>query len=119
MKNSENIIGNSFELEGIEVARNDFSNAMNWHEANKACASLGYEWRLPTKEELDLIYENSKSIGGFEEGSVYWSSTEVDEDHAWFQYFGEGRKAVDHRFSKNEEFLVRAVKTLYELEIGG
>jgi len=119
MKNSEEIIGNSFELESIEVARHDFPNPMNWHDANKACAHLGNEWRLPTKDELDLIYENSGSIGGFEEGNLYWSSTEVDENHAWFQYFGEGRKATDYKLTKNEEFLVRAVRTLYTYEIGG
>ncbi len=119
MKNKEEIIGNSYELESIEVARHDFPNEMNWDDANKACASLGYEWRLPTIDELDLVYENSDVIGGFEDGNLYWSSTEVDDDHAWFQYFGEGPKAIDHRFPKNWEFKVRAVRTLYELEIGG
>ena len=31
---------------------------MNWDDAMKACADLGDGWRLPTKDELNLLYEN-------------------------------------------------------------
>ena len=35
---------------------------MNWNEANSACLGLGNGWRLPTKDELNLICENYKKI---------------------------------------------------------
>ena len=31
---------------------------MNWHDANKACNALGKGWRLPTKDELNTLYQN-------------------------------------------------------------
>ena len=41
----------------------------------KACAALGGGWRLPTKDELNILYENKDKIGGFASNN-YWSSTE-------------------------------------------
>ena len=38
---------------------------MNWEDAKKACADLGDGWRLPTKDELNILYENKAKIGGF------------------------------------------------------
>ena len=50
----------------------------------------GYgDWYLPSIDELDLMYTNLHSVGlgGFVHWS-YWSSTEIDLDTAWRQYFG-------------------------------
>lgn len=37
---------------------------MNWEDAQTECALLGEGWRLPTKAELLLMYENKDVIGG-------------------------------------------------------
>ena len=50
---------------------------MNWNEAKEACAKVGGGWRLPTKDELNILYENMDKIGGFSD-EKYWSSTEGD-----------------------------------------
>jgi len=50
---------------------------MNWNEAKEACAKVGDGWRLPTKDELNILYENMDKIGGFTD-EEYWSSTEGD-----------------------------------------
>jgi hypothetical protein len=48
----------------FEVAEKDMDGKMNWTDATAACKALGNGWRLPTKEELLLMFEKSESIGG-------------------------------------------------------
>ena len=46
------------------------------------------DWFLPSKEELNAMYEqlHKKGVGGFA-NSYYWSSSELLESLAWGQYF--------------------------------
>ena len=81
---------------------------MNWDKAKKACANLGDSWRLPTKDELNLIYENKNVVGGFA-NSYYWSSTEGDINYAWNQSFGKG---FQNYLSRTNTYYVRAVRAL-------
>ena len=81
---------------------------MTWEEAKGACASLGEGWRLPTRVELLLMYENKDVVGGFANAN-YWSSTEDNNYNAWKQYFYDG---LQNYFSKDNKSSVRAVKTI-------
>lgn len=73
------------------------------------------DWYLPSKFELDLLYDNKAMIdvtalanGGAAFGTdYYWSSTEDDSSHAWRQYFG---NAYQHDSVKYFECDVRAVR---------
>jgi len=56
----------------LEVMTEDLGE-MSWEDAKKACADLGDGWRLPTRVELNLLYQNKESIGGFD-NYEYWSS---------------------------------------------
>ena len=76
-------------ISGLEVSDN--LGYMNWDDAIIACKKLGTGWRLPTKDELNMLYENKEEIGGFANG-YYWSSTELDSNLAWRQYFGLGNQ---------------------------
>jgi hypothetical protein len=69
------IIGKTTKIGNIEIAEKDFPTTLTWEEAEKACSDLGEGWRLPTIEELKLIFENKNLINGIHEGS-YWSSSE-------------------------------------------
>ena len=91
----------------LEVATNDFPSSLNFQDAKKACEALGNGWRLPNKEELNILYENMYEIGGFAE-SYYWSSTEVDDDIACYQMFTSGSQYSNR---KNIALSVRAVRT--------
>jgi hypothetical protein len=81
---------------------------VNWYQANAYCSNLrqgGYsDWRLPTIDELQAIYDPSVDIPGQDsdgeavtwhvKGNVKllngaeWSSTQFTDGAAWFFYFG-------------------------------
>ena len=66
-----------------------------------------YDWYLPSKDELNQLYLNKGSIGGFA-SSLYWSSTEYGDYGAWRQSFYDGKR---DGYGKGSEFSVRAVRT--------
>jgi hypothetical protein len=49
----------------LDVMMHDVS-FFNSKQAEVACAKLGSGWRLPNEAELNLIYEQSNSLGTFE-----------------------------------------------------
>lgn len=103
------IIGKSIKFQNLEIAEHDFKNRMNWDDATKVCSRLGDGWRLPTKDELNLIYQNQSKIGKF---SIYyyWTSLESDDGYgAWFQGFVLG---IQGDTKKNAKYFVRAVRSL-------
>lgn len=52
-------------------------------------SSDGYnDFQLPTKSDLACLYGSKGLIGGFTTGDIYWTSTEVDYNHAWGLEFG-------------------------------
>ena len=79
---------------------------MNWDDAMKACADLGDGWRLPTRLELLLMYNNQDELGGFAD-NFYWSSTEFDSNLAWAQNFDVGGQYYN---IKSNYLYVRAVR---------
>ena len=89
----------------LEVMTEDLGE-MRWDAAKKACADIGDGWRLPTKDELNILYENKDKIGGF--ANYYWSSTESDSNTAWFQDFDEGYQGYGDKASLTS--YVRAVR---------
>ena len=89
---------------GLEVSDN--LEIMSWHEAKIACKKLGTGWRLSTKDELNMLYENREEIGDFA-GTLYWSSTELDNPSAWVQNFFNGYQYFSNKFNL---YYVRAVR---------
>jgi hypothetical protein len=81
-----------------------------WKDAKKACADLGDGWRLPTKDELNILYENRYKIGGFGSSGGYWSSTAVGNDDAWLQDFSTGYQMDGFHPHSPIELYVRAVR---------
>lgn len=96
----------------LEAASSDLDGSMNWNDAMSAARSFrfgGYsDWRLPTKDELNLMYENlhKRGIGGLE-SAFYWSSSEDVSSHAWGLAFSLG---LQGRVGKNFDRRVRAVR---------
>lgn len=74
------------------------------------------DWYLPSKDELNLLYQNKSmiDIAAIENGGSafiedwYWSSTEGNASGlAWRQYFGDGST---YDFGKSAEYSVRAIR---------
>lgn len=90
----------SGEEHGLVCSVNDLGTGSTWGNAAAACAAFSTteNWRLPTKDELNKIYTNKTLIsttavsnsGSEFSSSAYWSSTEVDTDNAYIQYFNDG-----------------------------
>lgn len=66
------------------------------------------DWFLPSKDELDLMYQKLKknNLGGFSEGD-YWSSSERYANFAWAQGFSSGGQASYDRLN---DYRVRPVR---------
>lgn len=112
-QDAKEIIGKPIKIGNLLVAEKNFTNEMNWDDANKACAALGDGWRLPTQIELNILYQNQDKIGGFKSGissDFFWSSTLYSNNMPGYQFFGNG----EVRRTNKEDFkyiYVRAVKT--------
>ena len=78
--------------------------------AAQLCADLvlgGYsDWYLPSKDELNKLYQNRVAVGGFV-SAYYWSSTESSSGNAWLQYFVNG---AQYNPNKNSTRYVRAIR---------
>ena len=107
--NSDSIIGRPIKIGNIEIAQHDFPEYKNWDDSKKACADLGNGWRLPTKDELNLMYENKDNIRTKIKNGFYWSSTEYDSFYSWYFYFGLGYTNFGHQY---DTYYVRAVRSL-------
>ena len=99
------------------------SNVLKTDDSSPYAASICKEynggghtdWYLPSKRELDLMYINKAIIiatataNGGTDLSPFWylSSTEVDNDSVWKQYFRNGILSMVY---KNLTYNVRAVR---------
>ena len=105
------IIGTTYKLDSIEIAQYDLPTEVTWYNAKRECKELGWGWRLPTKNELEEMYNNKDLIGNFV-NTNYWSSTEHNSDYAWMQVFTHKLIAIS---PKEGHINARAVKTIKKL----
>ena len=106
---SASILGDPIKVGNLLVAQNDFPNQMKRTDAKKACASLGPGWRLPTRDELNILDQNKDKVGGFASDSYWISSGEFGAVSAWHQNFVYGL-LLEFFEGKRPRFSVRAVR---------
>jgi hypothetical protein len=103
-------------LHGLIAETIDQSASSNWYDAqniisinsNHSTAGRLYtDWRLPTRNELNLLYLQRTTVGGFA-SAYYWSSSENDFFHAWYQDFVNGPQTNDAKIYPNYVRAVRA-----------
>ena len=123
-QNAKEIIGEPIKIGNLMVAEYDFPEAMNWYDAKKSCSTLGKGWRLPTKSELNILYNNRRKMGNVSDWEGYWTSSavpsrlwdpkwtaaEIGDGIAWRQYFTSGIQG--YASISNDKCVVRAVKLL-------
>jgi len=87
--------------------------------AARICADLTLgeydDWFLPSKDELNLMYDNIGQGNVLELGNVgnfsntyYWSSTEFDNNFAWSQNFFNGNQYDRYKYYPTSVRAVRA-----------
>jgi hypothetical protein len=122
-------ITNNISGERLQVAPNDFGDRYKLYDAVKACDKLGSGWRLPTIEELRIMYKelHIKKKGMFKEYS-YLGITKADIVEASVFDFKDGdeyeyihssygylvRPIRDYRFQKQFPMEARSQKPVLE-----
>jgi hypothetical protein len=80
---------------------------MTWKAAIEYEAKLdahGHkDWRVPTKSELNVLFNNRAAIGGFDESGSdpagwYWSCSQNTNYNAWDQRFSDGDQYDRNKF---------------------
>ena len=101
---------------GLAAQPNDEASAMNWSDAMAAAQAHNALpcptdilrtpncWHLPTKLEIEYLFEQQTVMGGFA-NNRYWSATEAVGPVAWNVYFFGNTSD----FEKSNLYLVRAV----------
>ena len=106
--------GGQFKECSAELGSYSWSNAIT--------AALNYQgggftnWRLPDKDELNLMYQNlcrNSNVGAFATSSTnvssaYWSSSEYNSSYAWFQLFSNGIRYYTYSYSITVASVARA-----------
>ncbi len=97
---------------GLVAATRDLPGEYEWQGAKDAGERFvdgGFsDWYLPGKWELNKLYLQKSAVGGFSD-NVYWSSTEVNANYAWYQGFGSGVQK-NYGYDKTTTFRVRPVR---------
>jgi len=90
---------------------------VTWSSAKSMCESSivgGYtDWRLPTKDELMILYNNKEKIGGFDDtytGSYWSSSLTSSGSYTYYIDFYDGN--IYTAYSTSNLFNVRAVRSI-------
>ncbi|MCQ2077534.1 MAG: carboxypeptidase regulatory-like domain-containing protein [Bacteroidaceae bacterium] len=121
IKSFTTLVGEYVILEesNLMVQSRDLGEA-DWSSANAMCKTSvvgGFsDWRLPTRAELMILYNNREHIGGFTTG-YYWTSELYAHgdgyDYAYdFYYYVNFYSGDVGRLKKDcEKFCVRAVRT--------
>ena len=67
------------------------------------------DWFLPSKDELNLLYEvlQLNGLGNFSK-NAYWSSSEYNQNNAWLQYFYSG---YDYCYVRSNRHSIRAIRS--------
>jgi hypothetical protein len=97
-----------------KIAHRKDAGPMPWKDAIKIQEQLGEGWRLPTLDELELLYrtigQGATNRGQFVD-DLYWSATPYDAYQARLLRFSDGN--TSYHYNKNGEyrkFRVRAIR---------
>jgi hypothetical protein len=89
----------------------DLEGLYTWAGATTAAAAQTFgghtDWRVPTLEELNMLYRAREAVGGFQR-DWYWSSSETYSSDARVQNFSNGVQGVN---SKSGSSRVRCVRS--------
>jgi hypothetical protein len=103
-------------LHGLIAETIDQSTNSNWYDAqniisinlnHSTAGQLYTDWRLPTRNELNLLYSQRTTFGGFPSFD-YWSSTEANSGSARIQNLATGAQDSLAMYNSSRVRAVRA-----------
>src|SRR5579863_2979613 len=81
----------------------DVARMMDFNEAAACASNLNVhchnDWRVPTKAELNVLFNNRAAIGGFDSSAdgLYWSATpSIAKGMGWEQRFRDGYQNINY-----------------------
>ena len=109
---------NSDGTHGLVVAMQD-QGTSNWYEADDLLSNASNhdtngakfkDWRLPTKRELNLIFNvlNNGNGANLNADHDFWSSIALQTSRGWYKDFGTGNWAYSTSWS--DPYYIRAVR---------
>lgn len=106
------IIGKIIKIGNLEVAQYDFPQKMKWRDVYAELSKLGKDWRIPTMNELKILFQNKDKIKGFSSYG-YWSSTTSGSYSIFGVDFNNGNWGDYHMYSILGLRAIRTDKTVY------
>ena len=100
-------------LPGINfyISVEDEFGFLTWHDAQRICSMKGTGWRLPTLDELKMMYlmqRQIKNLNGLNNNFKYWSSEEKNKRNAYYFDMRDGDDDDDDKADADK--CVRCVK---------
>jgi hypothetical protein len=93
-----------------------FNEAAQYAKDLNAAKTLGHDdWRVPTKAELNVLFENREkgalkgtfNVTGSNPSGWYWSGTPYGGGNAYSQRFSDGLQDINYRFFDSSVRCVR------------
>lgn len=104
---------------GLVAANQDQYTSVTWYNAHDELNIPGrhdtegakyFDWRLPTKWELNEMFSQRSVIGGFAADAAYCSSTEFDRSRVYIQFFHVSDRLSFGIVNKDDNNRVRAIR---------
>lgn len=95
----------------LEVAISDVPKKLNLNQTMEECKKLNDGWRLPTRDELEIVYRDihKKNQGNFNKKGIYWTSSKSPDDWVLTLSFSDGKSNIDVEDSLNKVRFVRNI----------
>jgi hypothetical protein len=101
---------NSVKIGNLEVMAEDDGREYSLIEAINFCEALGEGWRLPTKDEWNILYENHSKLEPNGWLWDYWTSSIDDNESPWYFNSQKGTAHIGDLWLDTHQ--VRAVRDL-------
>jgi hypothetical protein len=108
-------------IDDLEIMKNDIELSMHLPDAETLALAKGDGWRVPTINELNILYKNRVKIGGFSldrniDETTYMSTTEENNDGGIYRLikvidFSDGRISWGY-YARGPGMKVRFVRTI-------
>lgn len=95
----DTVIGTGKDNTDELISQNNDDSDTLWYYVNQHRTNTGKQWHVPSKDELNILYDNNTQIGNFTttgNAFSYWgylSSSEYSSYRAWYQDFSSGNQS--------------------------